>query len=370
MTLTKEEHQRYARQTILPEVGKAGQERLKNSSVICIGAGGLGCPALTYLAASGVGAIFIVDGDTVSASNLHRQTLFTETEVGESKALVAARKLQQQNPHITCKAVCESLTANNAQSILAGYDLVLDGSDNFATRYLVNDACLTLDLPFISASIFRFEGQVGVFNAPMSSGKRSASYRCLFPEPPSLKERPPCSEVGVLPVVPGLIGVFQASEALSFLLAGEVTSSKTFFRYNLRSHAFFSSVVPRDEELCESTRILSQSDYEALMSDSCGCGSDLSKVRERNAQEVVSLAEKGAVHLIDVREPFEREAFHIGGEHIPLAMLDGSVKQIPQDKEVVLYCHSGIRSFQAIQFLQQEYGLTNLTNMKGGVAAL
>ena len=370
MTLNKSETKRYSRQILLPEVGQAGQERLKSSRVICIGAGGLGCPALTYLAASGVGEITIVDGDDISFSNLHRQILFIESEEGENKALVAARKLQAQNPHIVCKAVNQNLDTENVRSLLTGCDLVLDGSDNFATRYLVNDACVELGIPFISASIFRFEGQVGVFNAPTSDGKITASYRCLFPEPPSLAERPPCSEAGVLPVVPGVLGVLQANEALSFLLTGHVSTKEMFFTFDLSTHTFHSCALSRDEEQCKNTRILSQGEYEALMHQECECHGGLMAVREREAEEVISLAEQDKVYLIDVRESFERDAFHIGGKHIPLGFLDREIESIPRDKEVVFYCHSGIRSYQAIQFLQQEYGLTNATNMRGGVAAL
>ena len=208
----KNESERYSRQLILTEIGAEGQLKLKNASVLVIGAGGLGCPLLQYLAATGVGKIGIVDGDVVERSNLPRQILFSENDLGKNKALVAKEKLMQLNPEISVEAFPEFLNAENAMELIQPYEIIVDGSDNFASRYLVNDVCVKQNKPFISGSVFQFEGQAGVFNF-----KNSGTYRCLFPEPPLPQERPDCSEIGVLNIVPGTMGLLMANEVIKLI---------------------------------------------------------------------------------------------------------------------------------------------------------
>ncbi len=220
--MTKEELIRYHRQMILPEIGRAGQEKIKQAKVLVVGAGGLGCPVLLYLAAAGVGTIGIVDGDKVEKSNLQRQILYQDEDIGKFKAEVSAQKIKKQNPFLQVRFRVEHLNPANAVEIISQYDLVVDGTDNFPSRYLINDACMQLNKPFVFGSILRFQGQVSVFNY-----KDSASYRCLYPDPPAEDESPNCSEIGVLATLPGIVATLQANEVLKIITGvGETLSGK------------------------------------------------------------------------------------------------------------------------------------------------
>lgn len=365
--LIKEDLLRYNRQIIIPEFGESGQQKLKDSAVLVIGAGGLGAPILQYLTAAGVGRIGIVDFDEVSISNLQRQVLFNMDELGLPKAKTAAGKLQMQNPGVQFEVHDCAINSQNALQLLAAYDLVVDGSDNLATRYLVNDACFFLKKPLIYGAIFRFEGQVSVFNAKMPDGSRSPNYRDLFPTPPPPEMVPSCSEGGVLGVLPGIIGSMMANETIKLLVGmGESLSGKLFvfdaldfstFKLNIEANPDnpISGANPTIRELI---------DYEAF------CMGEVKEepVKEMTVQQLKAKMDAGAVELIDVREDYEYEIANLGGKLIPLNKVLSRSGEIPKDREVVVMCKMGGRSKKAIELLQKE-GFQNLINLKGGISA-
>ncbi|MBX2816982.1 MAG: molybdopterin-synthase adenylyltransferase MoeB [Saprospiraceae bacterium] len=360
---TPEELSHYNRHLILPEIGLIGQTKLKQSAVLVIGAGGLGCPALQYLAAAGVGHIGIVDGDVVDTSNLHRQVLYGMQDVGRPKVEAAAERLSALNPHIRISYWQEYLTSENALSIFSGFDLVLDGTDNFPTRYLVNDACVLSDKINVYGSIFRFEGQVAVFNALRADGSRGPNYRDLFPEPPAPDTVPNCAEAGVLGVLPGIIGSLQANEAIKLITAaGDALDGKLmlFDALSLTSRILkIRSKVPR-------IQINQLIDYELF----CGI--------ETKSEAIPQLAVKdferrrldgNAPMLWDVREPYEYEICNLGGLLIPIGEVAQRLAEIPRDKEVVVHCRTGVRSEKAILMLKEQHGYQNLVNLTGGILA-
>lgn len=361
--LNKEELIRYNRQIILPDFGVEAQEKLKNASILVIGAGGLGAPNLLYLVAAGVGRVGIIDFDEVSLSNLHRQVLFTTEQVGQNKAQVASEKLAGLNPEVAFEIFKEPLTSGNAIEIIEQFDLVIDGSDNLPTRYLVNDACFFLDKALIYGAIFRFEGQVSVFNY-----KNGPNYRDLFPTPPPPDMVPSCSEGGVLGVLPGIIGSMQCNEAIKVVtgvgtpLSGKLLlfdaldmSTRTL---NINSNA--DNPVSGDHPTI--TELI---DYEAF----CG-GLEVEEVNneEITVVELKGLMAKGSVHVLDVREDYEYDIANIGGQFIPLNQIVERQSEIPRDKSVVVMCKAGGRSQKAIDLLKME-GFDNLVNLKGGILA-
>lgn len=349
MPLTSLEQARYQRHLILPGFGEAAQERLKKASILVIGAGGLGCPALLYLGGAGFGKIGIVDHDTVSESNLHRQVLYTGIDIGQLKAEVAAQKLKQQNPYIQIESIPELLDQDNVLQLFEDYDMVMDGSDNFSTRYLVSDACVLLDKPLISGSIFTFEGQVSVFNY-----QDGPTYRCLFPEPPSAHEMPNCSDIGVLGVLPGVVGTIMATEAIKIATGiGETLSGKLLV-YDALQMSFHTLAFALDPA---NKKITSLTNYDF----SC----DVPAFLEMTWEEY--RAQQHGLQLVDVRERHEHAHFHIGGLNLPLSELKELVHLIAKDKTVVLHCQSGIRSRKAILLLQEQFGFTNLVNLKNGL---
>lgn len=357
MSLSIEELRRYNRHIILPEIGIEGQEKLKSSKVLVIGAGGLGCPVLQYIAAAGVGTIGILDFDTVSESNLHRQILFSTDDIGEPKASVAAKKLSIQNPYCQYQIHETKLNRNNALEIFKPYDIIIDGSDNFPTRYLVNDACVILGKPLVFGSIFKFDGQVSVFNY-----KGGPTYRCLFPDPPQPEDVPSCSQVGVMGVLPGLIGTMQASETIKIITGiGEPLIGKLFYfnALNMNSHTL---EFDRNESVCEIKELIDYEDF---------CGDNVqNNVDEIKSLSVDELAEKihDDIQIIDVREPFECDICKIENAIlIPLSQIDLFVSKLNRSKQTVVYCHHGMRSASAIKHLQNEYGFNNLYNLDGGI---
>ncbi|MBX9853246.1 MAG: molybdopterin-synthase adenylyltransferase MoeB [Cytophagaceae bacterium] len=357
-----DELKRYNRHIILPEFGMEGQTKLKQAKVLVIGAGGLGCPVLQYLAAAGVGTIGIVDFDTVDESNLQRQVLFLTEDIGKPKAEVAAQKLSLQNPHSKLKIQNSKLDKSNALQIICEYDLVVDGSDNFPTRYLVNDACVILNKPLIFGSIFKFEGQVTVFNYTDKSGKRGPTYRCLFPEAPAAGEVPNCSEIGVLGVLPGLIGTMQANEAIKVITGiGECLSGKLFVLDALTMHTSIIKFSANEENY----KIRELGEYEEICEAPSTNFSDEISVQELKEK----LDKKENIFLVDVREPHESEICSIGGVLIPMSRLRDNIEKIPTDKPVVLYCHHGMRSAMVAKFLREEFGYKNLINLEGGIHA-
>ncbi|MDP9362431.1 MAG: molybdopterin-synthase adenylyltransferase MoeB [Acidobacteriota bacterium] len=343
--LTPSERVRYARHLILPEVGEAGQETLKRGSVLIVGAGGLGSPVGLYLAAAGVGRIGIVDFDDVDGSNLHRQVLFGTSDVGRPKIEAARVRLHDLNPEIAIETHSAALTSENALEILINYDLVVDGTDNFPTRYLVNDACVLLGKPNVYGSIFRFEGQASVFSA-----QDGPCYRCLYPEPPPAHLVPSCAEGGVLGVLPGVIGTIQATEAIKLLTGiGETLVGRLLLFDALQMSFRTLRLRQQHDQHATITRLI---DYDMFCNPA-------------SPHEVTPEQIAGAV-VVDVREQYEWDAGHIDdARHIPLGELPHRLNELPRDADVVFYCQAGGRSARALD-LAREAGLTRAKHLRGG----
>lgn len=362
MDFSRDELKRYARHFAIPDFGMEGQARLKAGRVLVIGAGGLGSPALLYLAAAGVGKIGIVDFDRVDLSNLQRQVLYTTEDIGRLKAEVARERLLAINPHLDITTYPVPLNRDNALELFAEYDIVADGTDNFPTRYLVNDACVLSGKVNVYASIFRFEGQVSVFNLPNEDGSRGHNYRDLYPTPPPPDMVPNCAEGGVLGVLPGIVGSMQASEVIKIIAeVGQPLSGRLF----LFDAAQFSSRIlkfPKDPN----NHISELVDYE----DFCGMPAlEDSGLPELDVAAFRRLKERQEPYqLIDVRELYEYEADNLSGLHIPLGDLPDRLAEIANDKMVVVHCQSGKRSAQAVEMLL-ERGYQNVYNLEGGINA-
>jgi molybdopterin/thiamine biosynthesis adenylyltransferase/rhodanese-related sulfurtransferase len=362
--LSTEELQRYSRHLIMPEVTADGQRRLKAARVLCIGAGGLGSPAALYLAAAGVGTIGIVDFDTVDLSNLQRQILHGTKDVGRGKLESARDRLRDINPEIDIELHQCWFSSENASEIVSKYDVVVDGSDNFATRYLSNDVCVFAQKPNVYGSVFRFEGQTTVF-APHLGGP---CYRCLFPEPPPPESVPNCAQAGVLGVLPGIIGMLQAIEAIKLILGiGEPLIGR-LLHFDALTVKFRELNLRRDVQcpVCGDTpTIVSPIDYEQF----CGVR-DEETIPAISAHELKrKLDAHEAFELIDVREPFEYEIARIdGAKLIPLAEIGERTEELQREQLIVVHCHSGARSAQAVRLLQ-ERGFSNVYNLDGGIDA-
>jgi adenylyltransferase/sulfurtransferase len=364
--LSAEEIRRYSRHLLLPEVGLEGQRKLKAARVLCVGAGGLGSPIAMYLAAAGVGAIGIIDYDVVDFSNLQRQLLHMTRDVGRPKVESARERLQAINPGVRVETHPEALSRENALALFERYDLVVDGTDNFPTRYLVNDACVLGGKPYVYGSIFRFEGQASVFAAP-----GGPCYRCLYPEPPPPDLVPTCAEGGVLGVLPGMIGTIQATEAIKLVLgAGEPLVGRLLILDALRMK--FREVRLRPDPDCpvcgKSPTIRELQDYQAF----CGVGAPAALHEEdfditpRELER--SLAAGDRPVLLDVREPMEFRLTRLpGAVLVPLGELPGRLNELDSTGSMVVYCHHGIRSVRAVEFLRAA-GL-RARNLKGGIAA-
>jgi len=369
---SKEEIERYSRHLLIPEFNIEGQKKLKAAKVLIVGAGGLGAPLIQYLTAAGVGTIGIVDFDVVDESNLQRQVLFTMEDIGRPKVEVARERVITQNPHIRVIAYREQLTSKNALEIIKDYDLVADGTDNFPTRYLVNDACVLLDKPNVYASIFRFEGQVSVFNYSDKNGTLGPNYRDLFPNPPPPGLVPSCAEGGVIGVLPGIIGSLQANEVIKVITGVGDPLSGRLFLFDALTFDTRTLKVYRDENNPlngKNPTLFDLIDYDQF----CGLRSvesNTDKVKEITVQELHDLIEKDSdFQLIDVREKFEYEVANLNGELIPLRSLIENAAKISRNKKVVLHCRSGQRSAEAIVLLEEKYGFKNLYNLKGGILA-
>ena len=365
--VSQEELLRYSRHLILPEVGLQGQRRLKASSVLLVGAGGLGSPLALYLAAAGVGRIGIVDFDRVEASNLQRQVLYGGSSLGRAKLEAAETRLADLNPHVQIEAHAARLTSENALDLLRRYDVVADGTDNFPTRYLVNDACVLLGKPNAYGSIFRFEGQASVFDA-----RRGPCYRCLYPEPPPPGLVPSCAEGGVLGVLPGVIGLIQGVEILKLLLGlGEALIGRLLLFDALAMR--FRELQLRKDPACpicgEQPTIRELIDYEAFCGLTPAPAAADAELFEIGSRELAAALERGAVTLVDVREPQEYEIAHIEGARlIPLGHLPERLAELDSSEEIVLHCHTGERSRRALEFLRQS-GFRKLKNLRGGIDA-
>jgi sulfur-carrier protein adenylyltransferase/sulfurtransferase len=362
--LSPAEMARYARHITIPEFGLKGQQKLKDGRVLVIGSGGLGSPVLLYLAAAGVGHIGIVDFDTVDESNLQRQVLFNVNDLGQSKAETAKVRLEALNPHINIKVYETRFSRENALDLLRDYDVVADGTDNFPTRYLVNDACVLAGKVNVYASIFQFEGQVSVFNYLNEDGTRGPNYRDMFPEPPPPGLVPNCAEGGVLGVLPGIIGSMQASEVIKVLTGvGEPLAGRLFL---FDAASFITRILKVQKN--PDTRITELINYEQF----CGITppKEQTPVKEVTVQELNSLIIEGDdFQLIDVREPHEFAIANLGGELIPLDTVAAAANRISREKQVIVHCRSGVRSANAIRELESLFGFENLYNLKGGILA-
>jgi len=372
-TLTNDEVQRYSRHLIIPEVGVEGQQKLKNARVVCIGAGGLGSPSSLYLAAAGVGTLGLVDFDVVDSSNLQRQVLFSTADVGRPKVQAAAARLTGLNPEVRVVVHETPLSSANALDILRDYDVVVDGADNFPTRYLVNDACVLLGKPNAYGSIFRFDGQASVF-----ATKGGPCYRCLYPEPPPPGLVPSCAEGGVLGVLPGIIGTIQATEAIKLILGIGNTLAGRLLLLDALSMEFRTMKLRRDPAcpVCgDHPTVTKLIDYQQF----CGIPAATAAAASTAAVPEISVeALKAAIDrdqapwILDVREPREFEICRVPGSVlIPLGELPKRLGEVPQGAgapEIVVHCKMGGRSAKAVALLR-EHGITNARNLTGGILA-
>ena len=362
--LSNDEIARYSRHLILPEVGKKGQEKLKNSAVLLVGAGGLGSPLALYLAAAGIGKIGIIDFDKVDESNLQRQIIHGTSTLGKSKLSSARDRIKDLNPNVEVEGIEAALTSDNALDIVKRFDVVADGTDNFPTRYLVNDACVLTGTPNVYGSIFRFEGQVSVFNY-----EDGPCYRCLYSEPPPPGLVPSCAEGGVLGVLPGVVGCLQATEVIKVLLGIGKPAKGKLILYDALNLSFRELKLRRnpkcvDGECACIDRLI---DYQQF------CGVPTSHLEETevpsmNVSEYKKFRDdKQNHHLIDVREPHEYDICHIQGSLlIPKDTLNQSIDEFKKDDVIIVHCKSGGRSSKAVEFLQNE-GFTNVKNLTGGI---
>jgi sulfur-carrier protein adenylyltransferase/sulfurtransferase len=364
--LSPQEVQRYSRHLIMPEVGVEGQKRLKAASVLLVGAGGLGSPLGLYLAAAGVGRIGLVDFDVVDFSNLQRQVLHDTANVGKPKLRSALQRLEAINPEIQYDGYETRLTAANAMEICRPYDLVIDGTDNFATRYLVNDVCVLLKKPNVYGSIFRFDGQASVFHPPYGP-----CYRCLYPNPPPPGEVPSCAEGGVLGILPGVIGVIQATEAVKLIIGKGEPLIGRLLHYDALAMHFKTYKVRRNPKcpICgESPTIKELIDYDQF----CGVRGEetpaVSATGDATVEELKQRLDRGEkVFVLDVRNPPEFQICRIAGStFLPLPELPARFQELDSSREIIVHCKSGVRSAKAVAFLREQ-GFKNARNLKGGI---
>ena len=346
----QEDFLRYSCQMLLPGFSEITQEKLQQSKVLLVGAGGLGCPAAQYLAAAGVGTIGIADFDVISVSNLHRQVLYTAAEAGMPKVEIACKKLSMQNPSIRIVPHPMRITSENVMSILEEYDLVVDGTDNFETRYLLNDACVLSGKPLVYGGIYQFEGQVAVWNMKNDDDSRTPNYRDLFPSVDAAAV-PNCAEGGVLPTIAGLIGCIQANEVLKILTGtGEVLAGKIL-------------IV---NALTLQTRIIKTGRQSRVSIMSLTPTADIPVI---DAGELEVYLQENNCELVDVRNDDERAAFNIGGRHIPLPVFKDLADSLPVEKTLVFYCASGKRSEEAVKLTKEKYPAARAYSLKGGMKA-
>jgi sulfur-carrier protein adenylyltransferase/sulfurtransferase len=356
---------RYSRQMILPEVGPEGQKKLKRSSVLIVGAGGLGVPAAVSLATAGVGTIGLVDGDSVELPNLHRQFLYSAEDVGRDKVEVAAERLERLNSNVTVEPYSKHLDSSNALGILDDYDVVVDATDNFPSRYLINDACVILGKPDVYASVLRLEGQASVFFPP-----GGPCYRCLFPEPPPPNTVPSCAEAGVLGAVTGVMGGIQAIQAVNLILGGGPTLVGRLLVFDAHETSFEELKIRRSEEcaVCGiragKVRLI---DYERFCGIEPRPRSGIKEVEPTDLK--MSLDSGEGPLLLDVREPYEYGFCHLeGSKLVPLGELPGRLKEFDRERDIVVYCHTGVRSAKAAEFLSDS-GFRRVRNLRGGIKA-
>jgi len=350
--LSELEKERYSRHIKLSEFGLQKQIKLRQAKVLVVGAGGLGCPVIQYLAAAGVGTIGVMDADEVSFSNLQRQILFNPQQLGELKVNAVKKWVNSFNPEITCNAINGFISVANAKEIVTDYDVVIDGSDNFATRYLVNDICAILEKPLVFGSIFKFEGQVSVFHY-----RGGPTYRCLYPEPPAFGSVPACGDVGVLGVLPGIIGSYMGLEAIKIIAGiGEVLSGKLLTVNTLNNQ---TNVIRFEQSTSPVTELLSN--YNQF----CGMPAFKDAIR---VTELARLMEFNDVQLVDVREAHELAICSIGGKHIPMNNIPEAWNDLDDSKPVYVLCHHGMRSAMVQNWLHENTPL-QVINIEGGIHA-
>jgi len=363
-TLSNDEILRYSRHLVLPEVGMEGQRKLKTASILCIGTGGLGSPVALYLAAAGVGTLGLVDFDVVDVSNLQRQIIHSTPDVGRKKLESAADRIRAINPHVNLRMFETRFTSQNALELMRDFGMVVDGTDNFPTRYLVNDACVLSGKPNVYASVFRFEGQASVF-----ATEQGPCYRCLYPEPPPAGLVPSCAEGGILGILPGLLGVVQATEAIKLVLgAGEPLIGRLLLVDALGMR--FRELRLRKNPQCpicgEQRTIKELIDYNQF----CGIRPEpLPQVPEIEPEELKKRLDSGEdVLVLDVRDPMEYQICNLGGQLVPLRDLPSRLGELDPGREIVAHCKMGMRGAKAVQLLQQA-GFTRVRNLQGGIIA-
>jgi len=361
--LSSSEKNRYQKHLLLPQIGLEGQLKLKSAKVLVVGAGGLGCPVLLYLSAAGVGKIGILDADSVDMTNLQRQVLYKVEDIGSSKATTAASHLLEMNDAIEYEPVEQNLKIENAENFIKNYDIIVDCTDNFTARYLINDYCVKLDKPFVYGAIHQFEGQVSVFNFKDNDGNLGPTYRCLFPEQPSELEIPNCATIGVLGILPGMLGMYQANEVIKIITGIGTVLSGQLLMIDLLENTFQKIKVSRKKNAEviifpageKNTQIINKQALKKSMS----------------VQELHQRIEKQEnIFILDVRNLDEYETCRIQNSVlIPMSNIPTNVKHIPKDKTVVVYCHHGFRSASVIEYLSQNHGFKNLQNLMGGINA-
>ncbi len=383
MEFTKEETERYQRHFLLPEIGEQGQRKLKNAKVLLVGLGGLGSPCAIYLSACGVGTLGVIDFDRVELSNLHRQVIHFTKDIEKSKVDSAKEKIKNLNPHVQVITHRETFQANNALAIIKDYDLIIDGTDNFPTRYLINDACILSKKPYVFGGIFRFEGQVSVFGF-----EDGPCYRCLFEEPPQPGEIPSCAEAGVMGVLPGIIGLLQTNEVIKIICQiGEPLKGRLLI-FDALTTRFREIQIKRNPNcpLCGlNPTIHKPIEYAPICTLSSPTPStkgkamkfmsifkkDISEISEITVQELKKIMDKRGAHffLLDVREQKEWDIAHIENAVLkPFSTFKDNYEDIPKDKEIYVHCKAGGRSRKVIEFLKTK-GYKNLFNVKGGIDA-
>jgi len=366
--LSTNEVKRYSRHLIIPDVGMTGQKRLKNAKVLCVGAGGLGSPALLYLAAAGVGTLGVIDFDVVDESNLQRQIIHGQSDVGRPKALSARDSIKEVNPYITVVVHEESLDSDNVMEIFAGYDLIVDGTDNFATRYLVNDACVLLGKPYVWGSIYRFDGQASVFWA-----EYGPCYRCFYPEPPPPGMVPSCAEGGVLGVLCASIGSIQVTEAIKLITGiGESLAGRLMI-YDALEMSYRSLNIRKDPDcaICgDNPSITELIDYDAFCGAISADAQDAVSGSTITATELKTMLDRNDdIFLVDVREPNEYEIVSIPGAMLipkDKFLTGAALELLPQDRRIVLHCKSGVRSAECLAVVKNA-GFSDAVHVGGGI---
>ncbi|MEP7320712.1 MAG: molybdopterin-synthase adenylyltransferase MoeB [Saprospiraceae bacterium] len=371
---TPEELARYSRHIILPDFNIEGQKKLKKAKVLVVGTGGLGAPLLLYLTAAGVGTIGLVDFDVVDDSNLQRQVLFTRDDIGQPKVIAAKKRLEALNPYVNFITYQTGLTSDNALEIIKDYDVIADGTDNFPTRYLVNDACVLLGKVNVYASIYRFEGQATVFNYTNKQGELGPNYRDLFPTPPPPGLVPSCAEGGVLGVLPGILGSLQANEVIKVISGVGETLSGRLFLFDAATFETRTLKIKRRKDNPLNGENPTQTgliDYQQF----CGFGGEEENLEKKpvksiNVKQLDSLIKENAnIQIVDVREAYEYDIANLHGELMPKSEVTNYIQKIAKDKQVVVHCRSGKRSSDVIELLQEKYGFENLYNLEGGILA-